>query len=208
MTAYASADLLARFNQMAMRPTSDEITDATKYTLLSDAEVAVINEIAARYPDCLYQTGGVSQLSTTDNQVFTFGTDANGDAVAPLGLVGIYADPADVPDCPLVPGVDYLDEGTQIRLPNDTSDAGPLYWRGIATPAGISASSEPTLRPAPARILIVIKAVWQHALDGALRPDLADQMEARWNREFPVYMLNWRNRFRDGGALVLPLGGG
>lgn len=206
MATWDSADLLSQFKEMARWPATSEITDAQFYARLARAQQTVLGEVAARYPQCLYQAP-TTLTSSDGGYTYTFGTDANGHAVAPLGMVGIYADLSDVPDNPLEPGADYLDEGTRIRIPNDMTDPGPLYWYGIPTPADIAAGTEPSLRPAPARILIVIRAVWDFAREGAWRPDLAAEMEQRWRAEFPVWMQTFRTRFRDGGALVVTLSG-
>jgi hypothetical protein len=201
VATYDSANLLSRFNSLAKRPSSDEITDAQKYALLATAQLDVIREIAIRAPYALYQDPAT--LSTSDNKEFTFGTDGSGHAVMPLGHVGVFRSLNDVPDNPLIEGLDYLDEGTLIRIPNNRTYTGTLYWRGIATPTDISASQEPTLRPAHSRVLIVIKAVWNFALEGAARLALADTMERKWDREFPVHMANWKTHFKRGGGLRL-----
>lgn len=200
MASYDKADLLSMFNEMAQRPASDEITDATKYARLARAQLHVINEIAARYPDALY--GAPATLTTSDNKVYTFGT-AEGSPIAPLGHVGIYRNLEDIPDYPMIPGVEYLDEGTQIRIPNNRTEASTLYWRGITTPDDLDASTEPAIRPAPARILIVLKAVMDFAREGNRRPDIAAEMERRWGLEFPIWMLTFKTRFRSGGALIV-----
>jgi hypothetical protein len=199
MATYDSSDLLSRFNRLAKRPSSDEITDAVKYALLAQAQMDVIYEIAIRAPYALYQDPAA--LSTSDNKEFTFGTDGNGHAVTPYGYVGIYPSLNAIPDMPWVKGLDYLDEGTLIRIPNNRTYGGTLYWRGIATPADIASGTQPALRPAPARVLIVIKAVWNFALEGGARPALADAMERMWAQQFPVHMAGWKTRFRGGGAL-------
>lgn len=201
MATWDSADLLSQFNELAKRPTTDEITDATKYTRLARAQMDVIYEVAIRYPNALYQSP--TAMSTSDSNVFTFGTDANGHAVAPYGHVAIFTSTTAVPDRPWVEGEhgDYLDEGTQIRLPHGRVYGGTLYWRGIATPADIAAATQPSLRPAPARRLIAIKAAWNFALEGGARPGVEDAMERMWARQFPIHMAVWRTRFRHGGAL-------
>ena len=199
MATYDSADLLSRFNRYAKRPTTDEITSPEKYAILATAQMDVIREIAIRAPYALYQDPAA--LSTSDNKEFTFGTDGNGHAVMPYGDVGIYRSLNDVPDNPMMLNVDYLDEGTLIRIPNNRTFASTLYWRGIATPADISASQEPALRPAPARVLIVFKAVENFAREGGARAALADEMEYLWRKEFPIHMANWKTHFRRGGGL-------
>lgn len=202
MASWDSADCLAQFNELAGRPSTDEITTATKYARLARAQQYVIEDIAAIYPYCLYRTTGPAALSTSDSKVFTFGSDGQGHAVGPMGFVQVFRSLSDYPDSPLEPGVDYLDEGTQIRIPNNRTE-GALYWHGIPTPTDISASQEPALRPAPARRLIVIKAVETFGREGGQRYDLADEMERLYAREFVKHMLVWKTRFASGGALSL-----
>ena len=201
MATYDSADLLSRFNALAQRPPSDEVTDADKYSLLATGQMKVIEEIAIRYPDCLYQAP--TALTTSDGNVYTFGQDAQGNDVMPYGHVGIYDSLTAIPDSPWISGIDYLDEGTQIRLPNARTFGGTLYWRGIPTPEDISASSEPSLRPAPARVLIVYKAVEEFGLRGGLQPEVTTAVQALWAREFPVWMHNFKSHFRAGGVLAV-----
>jgi hypothetical protein len=204
MAAWDSADLLARFNRYAGRPSSDEISDATKYARLAEAQSDVIHEIAAIYPYCLYRSAGPATLTTSDNKVYTFGNDGNSVAMGPVGHVKIFRNLADYPDCALVEGVDYLNEGTQIRIPNNRTE-GTLYWHGIPIPIDIASggSAEPALRPAPSRVLIVIRAVWNFALEGNRDAALAEAMERKWYREFPKWMLVFKTQFSQGGALGL-----
>ena len=94
MATWTNANLLTEFNNLAGRPASgDIIADAAKYQRITNAQNAVIADVAARVPESLYQKvayGSIPTLTTTDNQVFTFGTDVNGDPLFPIGKVGIY----------------------------------------------------------------------------------------------------------------------
>lgn len=201
MATWDSADLLAQFNELAGRPSTDSVTTASKYARLSRSQMTVIEDAAAIYPYCMYRSGGPTTLSTSDSKVFTFGTDGNAThAMGPVGHVAIFRNLADYPDSPLIEGTDYLDEGTQIRIPNNRTE-GTLYWTGIPIPADISASVEPALRPAPTRRLIVIKAVETFGREGGQDFALADDMALLYQTEFAKHMLVWRTRFRRGGAL-------
>ena len=192
-----TAQLLARFNQMAQRPAADQITDPVKYGYLARGQQAVIHEIAARYPSCLYEAPAL--CTTTDNKVYTFGDDGNGAPLAPLG-VKLYRSLNDIPEYP-VEESEYVDEGTRIRWAGNRTGPAALYWQGVTIPEDIAEEVEPALRPATARLLIVIKAVEEFATDGNRRPDLADAMAMRWEKEFPLHMLAIRKRYRSGGAL-------
>ena len=204
MATWDKAYLLAMFDRLAGRPDADEISDANKYVRLAEAQNEVIQDIAALYPYCLYRSGGPTTLTTSDNKVYTFGNDGNSEnAQGPIGHVAVFRNLEDYPDNPLIEGIDYLNEGTQIRIPNNRTEQSTLYWTGITTPADITASVEPTLRPAPARILIVIKAVKNFAEEGDQLPTLAASMERRYAQEFGKWMLVFRTQFRKGGVLSL-----
>src|SRR5690242_9321288 len=113
-----SAELLDLFNRLTGRPKADAITDATKFTWLSEAKDEVISEMASVAPNILYQKVGTANLPTlvtVDQNVFTFGLDVSGNPIVPFGAAQIYKNINDVPDRPLRPDWDYIDEGSQIR---------------------------------------------------------------------------------------------
>lgn len=204
MATFDKAYLLASFDRLAGRPDSDEISDASKYVRLAEAQNEVIQDIAAIYPYCLYRSGGPTTLTTSDSKVYTFGKDGNNENdQGPIGHVAVFRSLSDYPDSPLIEGVDYLNEGTQIRIPNNRTEAATLYWTGIPTPADISSSVEPAIRPAPARMLIVLKAVKNFAEEGDQMPELADRMAVRYRQELQKWMLVFKTAFRSGGALAL-----
>lgn len=203
MTAsgYSSADLLTRFNRWAGRPTVDAMTDAQKYAFLADGQDAVFMEVANVAQNSLI--GAPTLMTTADGgYTFTFGTDGNGYPLFPLGKAEIYSALAAIPNYPWRPGLDYLDEGVQIRIPNNLQWSGTLYWRGMTAPQAISSTVQPVLQPPPARILIVIKAVQQFADEFVRNPALADRMEIRWEREWGKYATAIRKHFRG----AYPLG--
>ena len=209
MATYDSADLLLRFNQMAARPTSDAITDASKYLRLARAQNRVIAQLAAVAPFALYPkvaAASIPTLTTTDNKVFTFGNTAAGYAKFPIGHAGIFPSREAIPDYPWIEGVDYMNEGNQIRIPNNGTYSGTLYWYGIHQPVDIAAGVEPVLFPETARELIVIEAVRQFAQEGVRNAALADEMAIEWERAWPVWCLTYKTQFRGGGALSAPTG--
>lgn len=190
MATYASSNLLTLFNRYAGRPSGDSISDADKYSRLAQAQQTVRADLAARVPEPYYSHaayGSTPTLTTTDNQVFTFGTDANGDPSFPVGKVNIYPSVNAIPDYPWQEGIDYLWEGNQIRIPNNRTYVGTLYWRGIAPMEEISSTVQPTLTPPPMRILIVIEAVRAFAQEGRRNTELADRMAA----EYGVQLARW-----------------
>lgn len=209
-TGWESSDLLSQFNELAGRPSADAITDAQKYQRLARAQTTVVAKMMGVVPYSLYPKvayGSLPTLTTTDNQVFTFGTDGDGYAVFPMGKGGIFTSLSDIPSNPWRPGIDYMIEGTQIRIPNNNTYSGTLYWYGVGQPTAISASTQPSLFPEGSRRLIVIEAVRAFSVEYLRNADLALAMEREWSGtpemvgQWPTWCLAWRTAFRDGGAL-------
>lgn len=205
MASYQSSDLLTRFNQLAGRPTSnDSISDAEKYARLADSQDVVINDAAAVVPNAFYSkaaTASTPTLTSSDGgHIFTFGNDANGNALFPIGKVRIFENLQAIPDYPWVEGVDYLNEGTQIRMPNNTTWGGTLYWRGIAPPERMSGSVQPTIIPVNFRMLIVFDAVRQLSQEGVRNDALFAAMDRDYQRMFRQFCLVLKTQFSNGGA--------
>lgn len=202
---YDSEYLLKMFNRKAGRPAADAaFTDAVKYERLSEAQNNVIVEIANVAPKALYPKvayASMPQLTTTDNQIFTFGTDSNSYARFPMGQSGIYTSINNIPNDPWREGQDYIDEGNQIRIPNNGTYTGTLYWYGISQPADITAIVQPALIPEASRELIVIEAVRQFSQEWLRNAALVDEMNNEWERRWPVWCQMWKTHFRAGGAL-------
>lgn len=203
-SGWGSADLLLRFNRLSGRPSADAVTPATKYAYLADAQTSVLTKIAGIVPRVLY--GAPTAMTSADGGiVWTFGTDGDGYALFPVGKVRIYRDLASVPSGPLTAGIDYLDEGTQIRMPNNAPWSGTLYFQGMAAPQLMSQTVQPVLQPPPARILIVIEAVRQFAESYARNPALIEMMDRRWAREWGPTLTMLRTHVRGlrapGGTL-------
>lgn len=204
MATWDSAYLLSMLNRKAQRTSGDSMTDATKYQRLSESQNRIIGLMSAVAPQSLYPHaayGSLPTLTTTDNQIYTFGTDANGFAKFPMGKGGVYQSLNDIPDFPLVPGRDFMVEGTQIRASNNTTLPATLYWYGIANPADIDGTNQPALFPEASRELIVIDAVRQLANEGVRNAELSQWMDAEWNKAWPMWCLVWKTQFRSGGAL-------
>lgn len=213
MATYDSAYLLALFNRLAGRPSSDSITDASKYQRLAEAQNEIVADIAAIAPNVLYPTvtyASIPTLSTSDGgKTFTFGTDANGYAITPLGKATIYTSLNDIPTNPWKEGRDYIAlGGTAIQIPNNNTYSGTLYWRGISPPADIDATHQPSLFPEASRELIAIRAVYNFAGEGNRAPDLIATMATRYGEPlgpnagaFARWCAAWKTQFQSGGAL-------
>jgi hypothetical protein len=210
MATYTSANLLTEFNNYAGRPTGDSITDANKYLRLAKAQDVVLEDLAARVPEPFYSHaayGATPTLTTTDNQVFTFGTDLNSDPSYPIGKLNIYASLSAIPNQPLIEGVDYLWEGSQIRIPNNNTYTGTLYYRGIAPVQALSASVQPTLSPPPLRILIVYEAVRAFAAEGMRNAPLSAQMAQEYGAALSRWCLTLKTAQQTRGGGLGPLTG-
>lgn len=136
-----------------------------------------------------------------DGQLFTFGENANGYPIMPMGKALIFPSLASWPNFPWIEGLDYISEGTQIRLPNNRTWSGPLYWYGVPQPNNISASVEPALFPEGSRELIVFRAVAMFCDEGFADEKLAAKMEGRYQQAFTRWCLAWKTQFSDGGAM-------
>lgn len=189
---WASADLLTRFNDRAARPSSDVITDATKYSYLAEGQREVYNDIALRCPEALLGSPA-AMTADSDRKIFTF----SGSAI-PV-YAELYPSLEAIPDSPLVEGVDFLMEHNQVRTLNNRSHAGTIYARIVTTPGDIDASTEPSLEPNQARELIVAKALEIWGERGGLRTDVADRMAVRYERLLVKWLLYYHNQYDGAG---------
>ena len=169
MATWDSADLLARCRDEAQEPSAGTATtDAQWYSLLTASQHRVYRLFAQHVPHVL--VGAPVALSTADGgATYTFPS-----SVYPLG----YAEVREGTDGRVLwsgPNeswvADFVFEGDALRIPNGqtrTFSSG-LYARYVTTPGTIDASTEPTLTPDWARILLVYDAVKTWASQGGLR---------------------------------------
>jgi len=157
---WASANLLARFKLLAGLPASQETPlDATIYDYLSLGQEHCINLWAQHFPHVMVEDPAI--MTTSDSGA----TYQFAGSVFPIGLVEIRESPTGrllVPGEEFDANADYVFEGDQIRIPDSktkTFTNGP-YARIVAPVAEISATTQPTLKPAFARVLIVYYALY------------------------------------------------
>lgn len=187
MAAWDSSDLLSRFRLHTRTPPASTIfpTDANAYTFLTSAAVVVESRIQAVAPKALIAAPTL-MVTADGGKTYTFGTDADGNNIVPMGTVDIYPDLVSVPNVPLTEWQDYITEGDKIRIPNNstrTFSAGGPYARFITPTLQISAGVAPLLKPVQARELIVWEAVRGYA---ATSKNLSD-------------MLGYANEMLEGG---------
>lgn len=211
-SGWESADLLARWNRAVGRnypDGQDSMKDAAKYQLLADAQAAILQRIAGIDARTLF--GAPQQLTSGDGGLtYTFGLDGNGYPLFPAGPAKIFNHLNAIPSYSLTPGLDYLDEGTTIRGPNNLPIPGPLYWYGFTFPGQMSATVQPILEPPSARICIVYKAASDYAeTNNVINANTADRYAAKYEVEFGQAMTVIRKHFKGGGAcgrLLFPVG--
>ena len=186
MAKLDSADLLAKCQRAAMRPTTDaQQSPADWYAFLSEAQDEYYNTFAAICPQVLYSPPTV--MTTADGGLtYTFGVDSDGRNIFPMGSVEVRTSPN---SSVLVPTTDwsntggFVQEGDHIRWPNGRKltfgTTGPTA-RFIAPPGIIDDTHQPTLMPYSARLLLVYRACAKWARRGGLRdpqPFLDQEME-------------------------------
>jgi hypothetical protein len=177
---WSSPDLLRRCKQHARRPATDTaVTDDMWYDWLTEAQTEVFQDLFSRYP--ALQTSAAVQMTSPDGgYTYTFGTDADGDPLYPMGWTQIFPNQRSIPDAPLVNGVDYEVEGYLIRMPNGSSRTflnGP-YARFVTMPdAAVTEDANPLLFPKEARILLVWKALasWARRQGSGADPNVYEE---------------------------------
>lgn len=210
MASFDTNDLIIRFQNEAGLGTTSEVTDAMICTRLATAQGEVLRRLASRVPEAFYQAP-TALTAAADRKTFTFGNDAQGNAIMPMGDVQIANTLSAFVSPEYFAGWlsarDFIDEGTRIRIPGNRAYAGTLYGRWIPTPPDIALGTpnvEPVLNPADVRTLIVLKAVADWASEGNARPDLASVMLAKYASELRTWLLIYRTRYKNGGGMLDP----
>lgn len=185
MAYSTSAELLAGFKFFAQRPDTDEsLTDAQIYVLLSKGQEKCYEMWSVHFPQVLY---GDPTLMTTADSGLTYQFASS---VFPYGSVEIRSSRT---GALLIPTTDWGDgdyvwEGDQIRIPSGQTRSfadGAPYARYISPPDDIDDSTEPTLKPAMARAMILYYALYQWAERGG------GMNEADPNRFLGMFQSAW-----------------
>lgn len=167
MALWDSADLLARVKREARIPTVTEYpTDADLYAWITEGHAYWYDQVAIHAPYVLM--GTPQQMTTGDSGVtYSFPSETEPIAVQVFTAIdGIELKAGSYDD----PSSDYVWEGSQIRMPQSkarTFTTGP-YARWITPPTTIDGSTQPTLKPARARILAAYRACALYASAGDL----------------------------------------
>lgn len=203
-TLWDSAGLLKQLKLEMGLQDAHEFDDTTDlYPRLAKAQRSVIRQCASRYCKAFYQAP--SALTPIDGKTFSFGVDAQGDAVVPMGWVQIAPRLSAFSGDSFggwAEGLHFSDEGPIIRIASNRTWTAPLYGRWVEAPPDISTTVQPILFPVEARELIPIRATEDWAGEGNQQPALAQTMRVKWAEKFPEHMLAYKRRYRGGGALL------
>jgi hypothetical protein len=165
---YDSADLLARCKVLAQRPAVDEDMDDPKwYQFLEEAQTEWVGQIANHAPEVMY---GPPELMTTPDGGATYTV-----AGYPLGYMEIRSSrggPLLRPGAEWDDNADFTQEGQIIRIPSGRTrsfgSTGP-YARYVAVPGLLNGATQPVLKPAHMRLLLVATACYLFATRGGYR---------------------------------------
>lgn len=213
MSGWTSANLYERFLDYLGRGNggvmdADELWTATRvYRQLADAQEAVYTDLAPVVPQVL--VGPPVLLTTADGgTTYTFGA-----GVYPIGHVEVYAQESGGRELLAstygTPSGDFVIEGGSIRAPGNrtrTYSNGP-WARFVAYPARLTAAQEPSLQPAPARELILYRALADAANVSAGQTDPAP-WEQRYAEARRRWVVQWQTQFRSAGNQAFVANGG
>ena len=194
-----STDLIARVRKQArIQGQTDFPTDPQLFEWLTDGENFVKAIVATYCPRALI-TAPVLMTTADGGLTYQYGADASGNAVIPFGQVNLFRQLADIPDFPLEPEVDFLDEGTQIRSIANVATttmypSGAPYFQGMVptTLLSSSASTQPTIVPADKRQLSVYYACAEYAAaGGAFDPTPYVEQPLDGGKAWPSGMTAW-----------------
>lgn len=143
--------------------------------------------------------GTVTTTITPDpGYIFTFGYDADGNALYPVGAVQLFYDQTCNPDSPLQENVDFLMEGNKIRMPDNTPWSGPIpYFQSLLLPLTLSATVPPVLRPVQSRCLIVDAACVRYCEDTSTDAAIFQKRyERHWTQNIAMIQTQYAAPFR------------
>lgn len=155
------ADIILRVKDRLNRPTTDSAftiaaTDDVWLRFMTEAQDDVTKMIATYIPDAMISVP--TALVTADSGItYTFGTDTDSANYFPLGHFSVYASRSDIPDFPLEPGIDFIIEGTRLRMVNNVArtfgDGGP--WAQTVNASNVITSSTQPSIPVICRMTMV-----------------------------------------------------
>lgn len=157
------ADMKRLLKGRVGRPETDELfsidaTDDVYDDCLTQAQTRINQLLGIHVPDAIWP---VAELLTSSDGGLTygFGDDADGDAIFAFGHFQLFANREQIPDNPLIEGVDFWVSGTVLRMPNNSprvfSD-GPYAL--FASPSNVVDSTHEPVVPKIARLCMLDEA--------------------------------------------------
>jgi hypothetical protein len=159
--------------------------------------------LGVHVPDALWTVP--TALATADlGKTYTFGLDADSAAIFAFGHFLVFEQRADIPDSPLVEGIDFTVEGTKLRIPNNVTrtfaDGGP--WCQYVAPSNVMASgTQPTI-PKIARLALVSETARRGAIRLGMDPA---PHEAEFQSDFldVLAVIKTQSNLKGGATLFL-----
>lgn len=193
---WQAADLLARVRTEIQQPAgSDFPQDADLYTGLGNSQNKVLARLSVTVPESQY--GAPVLLASTDGGfTFSFGTDADGNSIFPMGEFELYRSLNSVADSPMSPFSEFLIEGDHIRIPGNLPYAGPSsgpYARFLTPGLLLDGTHAPVLKPVQARqCLVYDTAAWYFGITGD--KDAEARYVQRFEGEYETWLLAMRTQ--------------
>lgn len=131
--------------------------------------------------------------------MFTFGVDADGNNLYPVGAVQLFNTATDNPDWPLYEGVDFIMEGNKVRAMDGAAwpFSGPPYFQSLVLPLTLSATVAPVLRPVQCRRLIVDAACVRYCEDTSTDAAIFERRyEKHWMQDLAMIQTQYAAPFR------------
>lgn len=180
---FDKTDLLRRLKGRVGRPESDEAfsvdsTDDKYYDCLTEAQDRLIQLLGTFVPDAVW---AIPTLLTSSDSGLTygFGNDLDGEAILAFGHFQVFAQLSDIPNAPLIEGVDFLVMGTKLRMPDNVPrifSSGP-YALYAAQSNVINSTHEPVVPKIARQALLAdaeIRALQHLGLDSGVAEDKFD----------------------------------
>jgi hypothetical protein len=200
-------DLKRRLKQRLGRPSTDEAftvdaTDDVYDDKLTEAQDRVNKLLAIHSPDAVWTVP--TALTSDDGGVtYGFGTDTDSAAIFAFGHFEVYEKRIDYPDLPLTEGVDFVVQGTKLRMPGAVprtfADSGP--WALYVAPSNIVSAVHQPVIPVIARHAMLTDAeirCWEH-----LGLDSSGAEAAFENKDWPELLAVLRTQSLKKGSQPL-----
>ena len=180
-------------------------TDAEVYQWLGESQIDVFTRLSVFAP--LACVIAPTQLTTADNGLtYTFATDSSLPTsftdVYPIGVVKLYRTRNDIPDFPMIEGVEYLMEGNRIRMPDFVAFSGTApYYQCLTLPTALDGTTAPTLKPVQARELMIDLASMAY-FRAVSDTESSNLWEDRFNKDWSKWLGAIQAQYARSGSIA------